>query len=112
MSAPHRPGPHGGEARLPAGAASVGNGGDGRRPAAGPPPSGVDPRASRWATAVTGAVPRLGRRRQALTRGRRRSEGAAPVGDPRRPGRAAGGPFLREGALMAHLHCSGSGVGE
>ena len=66
----------------------------------------------RWVTAVTGAAPRLGRRHQALTRGRRRSEGAAPVGDPRRPGRAAGGPFLREGALMAHLHCSGSGVGE
>ena len=44
---PHRPGPHGGETRLPAGAASVGDGGDGRCPAAGPPPSGADPRASR-----------------------------------------------------------------
>ena len=44
---PHRPSPHGGETRLSAGAAPVGNGGDGRRPAAGPPPSGADPRASR-----------------------------------------------------------------
>ena len=31
VSNPHRPGPHGGEARLPAGVASVDDGGDGRR---------------------------------------------------------------------------------
>ena len=30
-------------------------------------------------------------------------EGALPVGDPHRPGRGAGDPFLREGALMAHF---------
>ena len=41
----------------------------------------------------------------------RLSEGAAPVGDPHRPGRGAGDPFRREGALMAHLHCSGSIAG-
>ena len=38
-------------------------------------------------------------------------EGASPVGDPHRPGRGAGDPFLREGALMAHLHCFGSIAG-
>ena len=42
----------------------------------------------------------------------RLSEGAAPVGDPHRPGRGAGDPFRREGALMAHLNCSGSIAGE
>ena len=38
-------------------------------------------------------------------------EGASPEGDPHRPSRGAGGPFRREGALMAHLHCSGSIAG-
>ena len=52
------------------------------------------------------------RRHQALTRGRRRSEGASPVSDPHRPGRGAGDPFPREGALMAQPRYSGSGAGE
>ena len=33
------------------------------------------------------------------------------VSDPHRPGRGAGDPFLREGALMVQPHCSGSGAG-
>ena len=38
-------------------------------------------------------------------------EGGSSVGDLHRPGRGAGGPFLREGGLMTQLHCSGSIVG-